>query len=142
MAWFIRVPLPTGTPKAFKLSREFQGYDPHPYGMRPCPDFSLLPMIRMPGQYGLGAVELFGQHRARQQMRPRRPAEGEQQIGRVAIVIGMAIGSADHEAAFAHPVVAPSSSRSVPGSRIDVGGSSESPSEQSEPFPSNVLREK
>ena len=64
-------------------------------------------MIGVTHDYRRGAVELFGQHRARQQMRPRRLAEGEQQIGRAAIVIGMAIGSADHKAAFAHPVVAP-----------------------------------
>src|SRR3546814_69476 len=44
-----------------------------------------------------GAVKLFGQHGARQQMRPCRRAERQQQVGLGANVFLMAVSRADEE---------------------------------------------
>ena len=61
----------------------------------------------MPGEDAGGAVELFQQHRAGKQMRPRGAAEGEQQVRFGALGLGMPVGRADRQAAFADALVAP-----------------------------------
>ena len=65
------------------------------------------PMIGMACKNARCAIELFGEHRARQQMRPGGAPEGEQQVGFGTLFLGMAVGGADQELHFAHSVIAP-----------------------------------
>ena len=64
-------------------------------------------MIGMVGKDARRAEQLLGEHRAREQMRPGRLAEGEQQVGAGALGLAEAVGAADQEARLAHAVVAP-----------------------------------
>ena len=54
-----------------------------------------------------GAKQLFGEHRADQQVRPCRRAERQQQVGICANVLAVTVGGADQEARLALAIVAP-----------------------------------
>src|SRR3546814_14312567 len=73
-----------------------------------------------------GAVKLFGQHGARQQMRPCRRAERQQQVGLGATVFLMAVSRADEETRLGHAPVPPDRTSAVQGKsgsvRGDLGG--------------------
>mgnify|MGYP001382730948 CR=1 FL=1 len=64
-------------------------------------------MIGMTSQNAGGAPQLFGQHGARQHVRPGHCAEGDQQISLAAQGIAMPIGGADVKARLAHAFIAP-----------------------------------
>ena len=64
-------------------------------------------MIGMSCKNARRAVELFGQHRARQQVRPGRAAEGEQQVRLPALGLAMPVGGTDQETRLANPAIAP-----------------------------------
>ena len=65
----------------------------HTRPMKPRDPFiiSSCPMIGMPRKDSGGAIKLFQQHRAGQHMRPGGGTEGEQQVGRGALGIGMPV---------------------------------------------------
>ena len=54
-----------------------------------------------------GAPQLLGEHRSGEKVRPGRPAEGEQQVGRRPGIVLEAVGPADQEARLAAALVAP-----------------------------------
>ena len=54
-----------------------------------------------------GAPQLFGEHRARQQVRPSCTAEGEQQVRLLALGLAMPVGGTDQETRLANPAIAP-----------------------------------
>src|SRR3546814_10991702 len=53
------------------------------------------------------APQLFGEHRARHQMRPGRAAEGDDLVGAFALLRREAVGGPEAEARLAPPAVAP-----------------------------------
>lgn len=54
-----------------------------------------------------GAVELFHQHSARQQVGPSRRSKGEQEVSLRALLARMAISRPQHKARFANTTIAP-----------------------------------
>src|SRR5690606_707293 len=65
------------------------------------------PMVRMAGKDAGGAKQLFEQHCSRQQVRPGGLAEGEQQVGTLALRRAVPVGRPEHEARLANAVIAP-----------------------------------
>ena len=63
-------------------------------------------MIRMASQNAGRAPQLFGQHRARQHMRPGHRAKCDQQISLLPQFVAMSVSRPDQEPRLAHPVVA------------------------------------
>src|SRR3546814_14958195 len=53
------------------------------------------------------APQLFGEHRARHQVRPGRAAEGDDLVGALALLGCETVGGAEAETRLAHPAVAP-----------------------------------
>src|SRR3546814_11975473 len=68
--------------------------------------------------------QLLGEHRAREQMRPGRAAEREQQVGPRPLGIVETVGGADQEARLAHAVVQPAAKRRGDTARRPIGRAS------------------
>src|SRR4051794_34742516 len=68
---------------------------------------SSFPMIGVVRKDGGGAPQLFGEHRAGEEVRPGRLAEGQEEVGRGALGLLEAVGAADHEPGLAPAIVAP-----------------------------------
>ena len=77
-------------------------------------------MIGMVGKDARRAEQLLGEHRPGEQMRPGRPAEGEEQVGAGALGIVEAVGAADQEARLAPAVVAPAFEPPGEGERAEL----------------------
>ena len=75
---------------------------------------SAFPMIGVVGEDAGRAEQLLGQHRPRQQVRPGRRPERQQQVGLAAHLFVVAVGGADQEARLALAAVAPAFELSWP----------------------------
>lgn len=64
-------------------------------------------MIGVASKKAGSAIQLLGEHRASEQMRPGRATEGQQEIGAGSRCIIMTVRGTDQEPRFAHPAVAP-----------------------------------
>ena len=78
-------------------------------------------MIGVAGKDLLGAVELFQEHAARQQMRPGHGTQGQHELGFVPHLIGEAVGAADEKRQIGGPGVAPLGElRRPPWARLEI----------------------
>ena len=68
-------------------------------------------MIGMACKDARGAIELLHQHRAGEQMRPGRRSEGQKEVGFVSLGLAVPVSRPEHEARFAHAIVAPAFER-------------------------------
>ena len=64
-------------------------------------------MIGMPGQDRRRPVELFHQHCAGEEVRPRHRAHRQQKIGPTTLFVRVPVRGTEHEARLAHTLVAP-----------------------------------